>query len=212
LLAQASDLVAQLADLSGSAGDYPDRLARAQAALSAAAGDAELAAAAATAESLVSDLEAELARFNLPPAMTAGDTCIGSAPPKLIVVHLASESLIAYENGCPIVQTLVTTGRPALRTDRGDFHIFSKRSPYKFVSPWPLGSPFWYHSAWVSWAMEIVADGTYLHDAPWQPADTFGPGSEDGPWASHGCVHIPTEVMRMLYTWAPIGTEVMVGA
>ena len=106
----------------------------------------------------------------------------------------------------------MTTGRPALRTDRGDFHIFRKSSPYKFVSPWPPGSPFWYHTAWVSWAMEVVGDGTFLHDAPWQPAGTFGPGSENGPYSSHGCIHVPTPVMSWLFGWAPVGTEVIVGS
>jgi lipoprotein-anchoring transpeptidase ErfK/SrfK len=166
----------------------------------------------AQADALLADLQADVARLNLPPALTAGATCLASAPSKLIVVHLATQSLIAYENGCPIVQTLVTTGRPGLRTDRGDFRIFAKSSPYKFVSPWPPGSPFWYHSAWVSWALEFVGDGTYLHDAPWQPAGTFGPGSENGPYSSHGCVHVPTGVMQMLFAWAPIGTEVIVGS
>src|SRR5439155_4973206 len=152
----------QYVELNGSRGSYPDRLTQVQAALQAARDDASLTAAVALAESLVSDLKAEIGRFNLPPALTAGGACIGSAPSKLIVVHLASQSLIAYENGCPVVQTLVTSGRPALPTDRGDFRIFNKNSPYKFVSPWPPGSPFWYHSAWVSWALEIVSDGTYL--------------------------------------------------
>ena len=212
LLASAQDLLRQFQDLSGDGGPYPERLAQAQAALASAHDQAALDAAVAAASSLVSDLVAEISRFNLPAALTAGLSCIQGAPAKLIVVHLATQNMIVYENGCPILQSLVTTGRPGLRTDRGDFHIFSKSSPYKFVSPWPPGSPYWYHSAWVSWAMEIVSDGTYLHDAPWQPAGTFGPGSENGPYSSHGCIHVPTPVMSWLFRWAPIGTEVIVGS
>jgi lipoprotein-anchoring transpeptidase ErfK/SrfK len=212
LLAQAQDLLRQFEDLSGGDGGYTDRLAQAQAALASAHDAAALDSALTAATALVSDLQAVIARFNLPSALTAGATCIQGAPAKLIVVHLATESMFVYQDGCPILQTLVTSGRPGLRTDRGDFHIFKKSSPYKFVSPWPPGSPFWYHSAWVNWAMEIVGDGTFLHDAPWQPAGTFGPGSENGPYASHGCIHVPTPVMSWLFGWAPIGTEVIVGS
>jgi lipoprotein-anchoring transpeptidase ErfK/SrfK len=212
LLAQANDLLRQFEDLSGSDGGDPDRLAQAQAALTSAHDQAGLDAALSAATALVSDLQAEIARFNLPSALTAGATCIQGAPAKLIVVHLATENMFVYQDGCPILQTLVTTGRPGLRTDRGDFHVFKKSSPYKFVSPWPPGSPFWYHTAWVNWAMEIVGDGTFLHDAPWQPAGTFGPGSENGPYSSHGCIHVPTPVMSWLFGWAPIGTEVIVGS
>ena len=212
LLAQGQDLLRQYEDLSGSGGPYPDRLSEARSALASARDDRTLDAAVSSAGSLVADLEAEIARFNLPTALTAGATCIQGAPSKLIVVHLATQNMIVYDDGCPILQTPVTTGRPALRTDRGDFHVFRKSSPYKFVSPWPPGSPFWYHTAWVSWAMEIVGDGTFLHDAPWQPPGTFGPGSENGPYSSHGCIHVPTTVMSWLYGWAPIGTEVIVGS
>jgi len=38
----------------------------------------------------------------------------------------------------------------------------------------------------------------------------FGPGSEYGPFASHGCVHMPTSVAGQLYAWADIGTTVEV--
>jgi lipoprotein-anchoring transpeptidase ErfK/SrfK len=211
-LVQAQDLLMQFEDLSGDGGQYPDQLAQAQATLASAHDRTGLDAAVAAAGTLVSDLQNEIARYNVPSALTAGLSCIQGAPAKLIVVHLATQNLIVYENGCPILQSLVTTGRPALRTDRGDFYIFKKSSPYKFVSPWPPGSPFWYHSAWVSWAMEIVNDGTFLHDAPWQPPGTFGPGSEDGPYSSHGCIHVPAPVMSWLFGWAPIGTEVIVGS
>jgi len=142
---------------------------------------------------------------------------VDSTTPKVQVVVPSdgypdeSDSALVLIPANAVVEGDDATG-PSLVTDRGDFHIFSKSSPYKFVSPWPPGSPFWYHSAWVSWAMEIVGDGTYLHDAPWQPDGTFGPGSENGPYSSHGCIHVPSGVMRMLFSWAPIGTEVLVGS
>src|SRR6266700_1434687 len=142
-------------------------------------------------------------------ALQAGSGCIPGADPQLIVVHLATQQLVAYDNGCPLLRTPVTTGRPALPTDRGTFHIFAKYPSYHMISPWPPGDPFWYHDAWVNDAMEFVSDGTFLHGAPWEPASAYGPGSQNGPFASHGCVHIQDGPLSQLYGWAQIGTTVL---
>jgi len=53
-------------------------------------------------------------------------------------------------------------------------------------------------------------NGEGLHDASWQPDATLGPGSQNGPFASHGCVHLPLAAVTTLYQWAPIGTPVVV--
>ena len=126
------------------------------------------------------------------------------------MIHLATQQLVAYDAGCPILRTPITTGRPALPTDRGTFRIFYKTPAYKMVSPWPPGSPFWYQDAWVYWAMEFVGDGTFIHNADWQPDSTYGPGSQFGPYASHGCVHVLDGPLQSLYAWAQLGATVVV--
>lgn len=140
-----------------------------------------------------------------------GIGCLQGAPPKEIVLHLKTQQMVAYENGCPVLRTPITTGRPALPTGRGTFQIFYKSRTYKMISPWPKESPFWYADAWVAYAMEFIGDGTFLHTAGWQPDATYGPGSQYGPYASHGCVHVLDGVAPQLYDWAPIGTTVVVG-
>ncbi len=140
----------------------------------------------------------------LPPCLQPG------APAKEIIVHLATQQLVAYDGGCPWLATPVTTGRPALPTGRGTFHIFYKAYAYKMISPWPPGSPFWYPDTWVSYAMEFIGDGTFLHTADWQPENAYGPGSQYGPYASHGCVHVMDGPAARLFAWAPIGTTVVV--
>ena len=140
----------------------------------------------------------------LPPCLPPG------AAAQVIWIHLATQQLIAYQDGCPWLGTQVTTGRPALPTDRGTFRIFYKAPAYKMISPWPKGSPFWYPDAWVYDAMEFVGDGTFIHNADWQPDDTYGPGSEYGPYASHGCVHVPDAALARLYAWADLGATVIV--
>jgi lipoprotein-anchoring transpeptidase ErfK/SrfK len=58
--------------------------------------------------------------------------------------------------------------------------------------------------------MEFDYGGYFLHDASWEPSSMYGPGSENSYVASHGCVHIPTPVMRWAYGWTPIGTPVII--
>jgi lipoprotein-anchoring transpeptidase ErfK/SrfK len=129
---------------------------------------------------------------------------------KVIIIGLQAQSLTAYENGAVVLVTPVTTGRPALPTPPGQGSVFYRSSPYEFISPWSQDSPYYYPPSWVNWALEFFGGGYFMHDAPWEPANAFGPGSEYGPYASHGCVHVPTEAMRFLYQWGQLGTKVVV--
>ena len=130
---------------------------------------------------------------------------------KHITISLARQRLRAWEGNRVVLVTPVTTGNPALRTPTGYFAIFAKYSPYTMVSPWPYGSPFWYPTSSMSFAMEF-ARGYFIHDAPWR--SVFGPGS-NGPGqpgtnygGTHGCVNVPYLAERFLYYWAPLGTPV----
>lgn len=136
----------------------------------------------------------------------------GAAVPRgrVIDVSLGQQSAVFYQDGCAVNSSLVTTGRAGLRTPSGTFHVFSRSSPAHFVSPWPRSSPYYYTPETTQWAMGYESGGYFLHDAPWEPVDDFGPGSQSGEWASHGCIHVPTTVMQWLYGWAGIGTTVIV--
>ena len=135
------------------------------------------------------------------PAPTPG------AQGKVIVVSLATQSLTAYENDKVVATTVVATGRPALPTLTGTFHIKAKYTPYQFISPWPKSSPYWYASAWVKYAMLYEDGGYFIHDAPWRTV--YGPGANltNG---THGCVNVPLSTMTFLYKWASVGTTVIV--
>jgi lipoprotein-anchoring transpeptidase ErfK/SrfK len=129
---------------------------------------------------------------------------------KVIVISIAKEELIALENGVPVLDTLVTTGRPALPTITGTFHIFAKYSPYCMRSSWPPGSPFyWAGCAGMSYAMEFESSGYFIHDAPWR--SRYGPGTNDSN-GTHGCVNVPRNASQMdfLYNWTPMGTTVVI--
>ena len=109
-----------------------------------------------------------------------------------------------------LVDALVTTGRPSLATDVGAMRITRKDSPWTMQSPWPKGSPEWYPDTPVRMVLWFTENGEGLHDASWQPDATLGPGSQNGPFASHGCVHLPLAAVTTLFHWAPIGTPVVV--
>jgi lipoprotein-anchoring transpeptidase ErfK/SrfK len=128
---------------------------------------------------------------------------------KAVVVRLRAQTLTAYLDGKPVLTTPVTTGRPALPTPVGSFYIHSRSSPYVFTSPWPKGNPYWYPPTPATWAMYFY-DNDFLHDDPGEPASAFGAGSQNGPYASHGCIHVPSNAMAFLYQWLPVGATVIV--
>lgn len=154
-------------------------------------------------------LEANLSsRLRLPARKTAPSKSTGPSA-KAVVVRLEAQTLTAYLNGKPILRTPVTTGRPALPTPIGSYHIEAAYSPFTFTSPWPPGSPYWYPPTPVTWAMPFY-NGDFLHNDPGEPPSAFGKGSENGPYASHGCVHVPHTAMAFLFHWLPIGASVIV--
>jgi lipoprotein-anchoring transpeptidase ErfK/SrfK len=125
-----------------------------------------------------------------------------------IVVRLEEQSLTLYKDGAVVLHTPVTTGRPALPTPVGSYDIAWRRSPYTFISPWPEGNPYYYPPAHVTWAMYFF-DNDFLHDS-YEPPGAYGKGSNYGPYASHGCVHVPRDVMQVLYTTVPDHTPLIV--
>jgi len=130
---------------------------------------------------------------------------------KDIVVSLSMQELVAFQDGCVVKATPVTTGRPALPTPAGSYHVFLRTTPWLMHSDWPPGSPYWYPDTWVKWVLEFRGGGYFLHDAYWEPSGDYGPGGEfNQAAASHGCIHIPTPFMQWLYGWTPVGTPVQV--
>ena len=127
-------------------------------------------------------------------------------PGKVIVISLACQQLTAYQDGVPIYNTVVTTGRPELPTPTGQFSVLYKISPFQFVSDWPKSSPFWYPPSWTQYTLWFKYGGFAIHDAPWR--SVYGPGTEIH--GSHGCVNTPMPIMASIYAWAPVGTPVRI--
>lgn len=137
-------------------------------------------------------------------------------PDRVIMISTESQTLRVYDRGALIHEDYVTTGRPELPTPHGVFQVSARYSPYEFISPWPVGSPYYYPPSPVHFAMLFRDGGYFLHDAPWRTV--YGPrtnlphyDSDPGePLGSHGCVNIPYADMLWLWKWATIGTTVVV--
>ncbi len=139
-----------------------------------------------------------------------------SAAGKEIIVSLSRQWMWAYQNGVQVFSSPVMTGRPALPTPTGTYHVFAKLHPTWFTSPWPPGSPYWYPPTFINYALEWKAGGYFLHDSWWH--SVYGPGTNGWhydpqfgwQWGSHGCIAMPLSAAEWLYNWAPIGTLVQI--
>ncbi|HZU13251.1 MAG TPA: L,D-transpeptidase family protein [Chloroflexota bacterium] len=134
---------------------------------------------------------------------------------KKIVVSLSQQRLYAYDGNRLVVSTLVTTGNKALPTPTGTYRVMARFHPYKFISPWPKSSRYYYPPSPVNWALYFRQGGYFIHDAPWRSA--YGPGTNSvlgtpgqNYTGTHGCVNVPESVMKQLYAWAQVGTVVQV--
>ncbi len=135
---------------------------------------------------------------------------------KEILVSISRSWMWAFQNGVRVYSAPVITGRAALPTPTGTYHVFLKLHPATFYSPWPYGSPYWYPPTFINYALEWRAGGYFLHDSWWH--SVYGPGTSGWhydpqfgwQWGTHGCIAMPLAAAAWLYSWAPIGTLVQV--
>jgi lipoprotein-anchoring transpeptidase ErfK/SrfK len=142
------------------------------------------------------------------------DAMAQTLPDKALTISLSEQVIRAYEHGQQVFWSYVTTGRPGLETDPGNFKVYWKVSPWTMHSPWPKGSAYWYPDSKVQMVMWFNG-GDGIHDASWR--SRYGPGT-NGPHydptgedtGTHGCVNVPFRNMQWLWNWTPTGTQVLV--
>jgi lipoprotein-anchoring transpeptidase ErfK/SrfK len=142
----------------------------------------------------------------VPPAAAACATT--PAGVQHIYVSIAQQTLWACTGPALFLTTAVTTGAAALTnvhdaTPVGTWRVFNKVRNTVLTGRDANG-------AWrdpVAYWMPF--DGPYgFHDASWQ---TFPFGSPlYTTQGSHGCVHVPVDVLGSIYNWAPVGTLVTI--
>jgi LysM repeat protein len=126
------------------------------------------------------------------PAIDAPAATVTSG--KQIIISLSRSRIYAYEDGHLVRNVLVSTGRAATPTVRGDFSVIRKVRAQRMVGPG-------YNLPNVEWVMYFYANyaihGTYWHN-------NFGTPM------SYGCVNLPNHEAEWFYNWAEHGTPVRV--
>ena len=126
----------------------------------------------------------------------------------LIDVNLSTQLLVASCGGEVFLSSPITSGKAGFRTPKGRFRTSVKLRDDWTESPYAEG-PGYFVPRVLRYAIGFGGE-YYLHT--WEHPDLadFGPGSQDGPYASVGCILAPDEVMAALYSWAPRGTAVYI--
>jgi hypothetical protein len=135
--------------------------------------------------------------------------CLAGVPDQLVVIDLTRQQLVAYDRGCPLLTTPVTTGKPSMPGSTGMFRVLFKSQTHVLKSPWPKDSPSWYPDTTVHDYVAYSDQGDALHSAEWEPQSAYGPGSENGPYAG-STVHVPLPALERLYAWVRLDTTVIV--
>jgi lipoprotein-anchoring transpeptidase ErfK/SrfK len=129
------------------------------------------------------------------PVRPAGAPAVApSGGRKWIEVSISNQTLTAWEGNRPFLQTSVSTGKTGWRTLPGTFSIYLKYEKTRMVGEE-------YDTPDVPWTMYYSGDFA-VHGAYWH--------NDFGTPVSHGCVNMPVDEAKVLYEWAPLGTEVVV--
>lgn len=122
---------------------------------------------------------------------------------KSIVVDKSEQRAYVYENSQLLHAFVVSTGQPGSETWEGRWQVRSK-IPNAYAYTWNLQMPYWlgfYHTGYLEngfHALPILPDGSIL----WE--------GYLGTPVSYGCVILSHTDAATLYSWAEIGTEVIV--
>ena len=122
---------------------------------------------------------------------------------KHIEVNLTTQTLTAFENGDPVLKTLIASGIPNLprvagqistKTPNGEFHIQDKM-PAKHMGNGNLFADLDdYELTGVPWTCFFTSHGHAFHGTYWH--QNFGVPM------SHGCINMRSEEAKWLFRWA----------
>lgn len=122
---------------------------------------------------------------------------------KSITVDRSEQMLYAFDGDELFLETAISTGLELTPTPRGTFTIFKKTPSRYMQGPLPnLVDQQYYDLPGVPWNLYFTNGGAVIHGAYWH--DSFGSRY------SHGCVNLPVDIAHKLYTWADLGTTVIV--
>jgi hypothetical protein len=122
---------------------------------------------------------------------------------KTITVDRSEQMLYAFDGNELFLEAAISTGLELTPTPRGTFTVFKKTPSRYMQGPLPnLADRQYYDLPGVPWNLYFTDGGAVIHGAYWH--NSFGTQY------SHGCVNLPPAVAHTLYSWAELGTKVIV--
>jgi len=121
---------------------------------------------------------------------------------KRIEVDIGEQRMYVWEGDTLVYNWTVSTGLATHPTRRGTFAVQSK-IPNAWSSPWQLWMPNWLGIYWAG------GSENGIHALPIINGTRIWGGYLGSP-ISYGCVVLDTYASQLLYTWAEIGTPVVI--
>jgi len=110
--------------------------------------------------------------------------------PVVVWVNLKTQTAAVYRNGIEIGSCLVSTGKQGFETPTGVFHILEKDADHHSSI---------YNNASMPYTERLTSGGVALHA-----------GGLPGYPSSHGCVHLPYEFSKRLFSITEVGATVII--
>jgi L,D-transpeptidase catalytic domain len=110
--------------------------------------------------------------------------------PLVVLVSIPKQWVVVYRGGMQIGAATCSTGRPGHRTPAGVFVILEKDKTHHSAT---------YDNASMPYMERLTWNGVALHA-----------GNLPGYPASHGCVRLPLEFAKLLFTVTTLGTPVII--
>ena len=126
----------------------------------------------------------------LPPGEFFWEPELAPSGPLVMIISLPKQTLSAYRNGIRIAYSSISSGVKGRRTPTGVFTILEKEVTH-FSNK--------YHHAPMPYMQRLTWEGVALHG-----------GDLAGYPASHGCIRLPREFAKKLYSVTTRGTTVIV--
>lgn len=140
--------------------------------------------------------------ITLPLQYVAFKTVQAPTNDKWIEVNTTTKRMYAYDQGQLVRSFLISAGAPRTPTVTGSFAIYAKYRSQDMSGENVDGSSYFQPAVpYVNYFYHDYA----IHGNYWRPASYFGNIN-----SSHGCVGIPVSDGAWIYSWAPVGTPVII--
>lgn len=109
-----------------------------------------------------------------------------------VIISLSDQLAYLYRGNQLVAVASISSGRPGYDTPTGQFEILNKERMHRSKK---------YENAAMPFSQFFTSYGAALHAG----------GNPGGP-SSHGCVHLPPDFAKKLFTITDVGTPVLIGA